>query len=173
MKYLLPSLLAVALLAACGQQPATPATDTAANTPVAPVAAPAAAPAPACAKAKGYDLLPAGVCMTEKYGFREDKPYTDKQGRGRHRLTFGYFGRDADTVAKNVGAAFKAAGYNVRPATPAADGTLTVPMTNKTTGTTYLVARQSPKLRPDGKVQGTFSIDFATAPAAEQTASTP
>jgi hypothetical protein len=170
MKYLIPTLLATALLAACGQQPAAPA-DTAVATPVAPAAVAAATPAqPACAKAKGYDLLPAGVCMTDKFGFREDKPYTDKLGRNRRRLTFGYFGRDADAVAKNVSAAFKAAGYNVRPATPTTDGSIQVPMTNKASGTTYLVARQSDKLRADGKVQGTFTLDFA-ADAATATAS--
>ena len=145
------AVLFAALASSCGQQPEQ---DSAAASPAA-AASTRAPEQPTCGSGRGFDALPAGVCLPAEYVFVEQKNYTDKQGRDRMRLTFNFNGADADTTAKSIAATLKAAGYNPYPPTRTADGAIQVSLT-KAPGTLYLQAKQKEGAEP----AGTFFLDF-------------
>lgn len=161
------AVLAAALLAACGQEPATPV---AANPQSAPAPAPAtvaalpATPETNCAAGADYAQLPSNVCFTRLYKLVASKDYTDDAGRARRRLTYSYSGMDLKGLTGNVAASFDKAGYFTRKPEAKPDGTVIVPMTRKNLSTTYLSASTAPNSGPTAaETKGNFFIDYVVA----------
>ena len=161
------AVLAAALLAACGQEPATPVAATpqaaAAPAPVAAAGVPVTAET-ACAAGADYAQLPSNVCFTRLYKLIATKDYTDSAGRARRRLTYSFSGMDLKGLTSNVAASFDKVGYFTRKPEAKPDGTVIVPMTRKNLSTTYLSANTSPKSGPTAaETTGSFYVDYVVA----------
>ena len=153
------------LLVGCGKEPAVEAA--AMQSPLAAEVAQAPmAEAVKCGSGEGFDTLPAGICLSESYRFRDQRDYV-AGGRDRHRLTFDFAEGDAEGVAEQISSAFDAAGYYVRPKMDTTDGSLQIPLTKKDLGTTYLSVRLLPETaNPNPNRKGYFFIDFLVVQAA-------
>jgi len=159
------AVLAAALLAACGQEPATPVAANPQQAAPAPapaaVAALPATPETTCAAGADYAQLPSNVCLTRMYKLIATKDYTDDAGRARRRLTYSYSGMGLKDVTRSLTDSFDKTGYFTRKPEAKPDGTVIVPMTRKNLSTTYLSVNVAPNSGPTAaQTKGSFFIDY-------------